>query len=152
MHRRVYTDTVSCSPQVVWAFLADLRNDKRWRLEVDEVEVLSGNPPFAPATYRESLRWAGLHGQAVLQVTESTPGSRLVIEVNGDGFSSRSSWTFEPGGDGTIITLNFSLEATMVMGMTELVLWGLATGWLSRDLPLLQGHVTCDVPSGWPED
>lgn len=143
MQRRVYSDTVSCPPEAVWAFLADLRNDKRWRREVDDVQLLSGVPPLAPAMYRENLRWAGLHGQADLHVTESKPGSHLVIEVDGDGFSSRSAWTFEPGGDGTIVTLNFSLNATTVMGMSEPVLWGLTSGWLARDLPLLQGRVAC---------
>lgn len=143
MRQTVYSDTVRCPPEEVWAFLADLRNDKAWRFEVDAVELLSGSPPLAPAIYREHLRWAGLHAEALLEVTQSSRGDALVVEVRGEGYSSRSAWRFEPHQNGTLVTLHFSLEATVAMGMTEPIVWKLADGWLSRDLPLLQGHLSC---------
>lgn len=143
MHRQVYSDALSCPPQVVWAFLADLRNDKLWRFEVTRVDLVTGTPPDAPATYREYLEWAGFRADVLLTVRESIPGSKLVVDVNAPGFSSQSEWTFEPREDGSIVTLNFSLEATMAMGMTEPVIWKLADAWLSRDLPLLVGHLAC---------
>lgn len=146
MHCEVFTTHVAQSPDVVWAFLSDLRNDSKWRHQIESVEVVSGTPGDAPTTYREYVRWEGMRREVDLTVSDARCCSRLVVRSDGPGYESESRWAFDPGADGTIVTLTFSLQTSGTMQIAEEVLWRVIRRWLIRDLPLLEGHLA-SVPS-----
>lgn len=50
----VYTQRMDKPPEVVRAFISDLRNDCAWREEVKASEIVSGAPTAAPARYSSS--------------------------------------------------------------------------------------------------
>ena len=142
MSQSVYTQPINRPPDAVWSFLADLRNDAAWRPEITAVELMSGRPRESSARYRETVTWEGLKAEVILTIAESVAGSRLVILSDGPGYSSRSAWRFEPHGEGCLVTLSFSLETTGAVHLTEPFMWGVVTGWLERDLPRLEGHLS----------
>jgi hypothetical protein len=51
-------------------------------------------------------------------------------------------WTFEPQGGMTLVTLVFSFEAAGPLHLAEPFMWKILAGWLERDLPLLEGHLS----------
>jgi len=142
VRRTVYSQPIARPPEAIWSFLADLRNDVSWRSEITAVELVSGTPREAPATYRESVESEGLRAEVTLTVSESVRGSRLVILGAGPGYRSRSAWRFEPHDGGTLVTLAFSLETSGAVHLAEPLMWGLVTRWLERDLPRLEGHLS----------
>ena len=147
MPQALYTQPITQSPYAIWSFLADLRNDRIWRLEIESSELESGEPRQAGARYREVLQWKGVRTEVVLQLVESVPGCRLVIETDDPGFHSRSTWTFEPMDGGALVTLLFSLETSGSLSVTEPVVWQIVSHWLERDLPLLEGHLMYATPA-----
>lgn len=150
MRREVFTAHIAQTPDVIWAFLADLRNDKKWRHEIAEVELVAGQPGTAPATYREVVKWESASAEITLTVSEAVCCSHLLILSDGPGYQSASRWSFDPSGDGTIVTLAFSFKTFGAVHLTEQLLWAVVTGWLSRDLPLLEGHLLAAAP-GQPQ-
>lgn len=125
----------------MWEFISDRRNDARWRREVVEVELVEGEPHLPGARFREVIKWEGVKSEIELTVTESVPEKRVVILSDDPGYRTRSVWTFEPQGEATLVTLSFSFEATGALRLAEPMLWGIASRWLERDLPLLEGHL-----------
>lgn len=135
------TTTVSKPRDVAWSFLADLRNDVAWRQEISSVVLLNGVPTLAPATYREIVVWGDLRATVILKVVESVPGKRLVVINEDRDYTSRSVWTFEPHGSGTLLMLAFSFETRGLAVHAEPFIWHTLDGWLERDLPLLERHM-----------
>lgn len=142
MRKSLYIQHVYKPAVAVWAFIADLRNDRLWRREITEVKLLSGEPPSAPAVYEETVEWEGLKTHVTLQVTESVEAALVVVLNEGSDYSSRSQWSFEAHGDMTIVSLAFSFEATGALRLAEPFMWTIVSGWLERDLPLLEGHLS----------
>jgi hypothetical protein len=144
MRQKLYVQPIAKTPESVWAYIADLRNDRLWRREVTAVRLLSGSPP-APAEYEATVEWEGLKANVALRVVESVRGRRVVIETGGEGGSdyySRAVWTFEPQGDGTLASLSFSFEARGPLHVAEPFMWPAVSGWLERDLPALEAHLS----------
>jgi hypothetical protein len=141
MRRMVFTQPIARPAELIWGFLSDLCNDRRWRQEIQAVELVSGTRGGAPATYRETVEWRGLKADATLTVTEAVEGRYIVILSEGKGYTSRSNWRFEPHSTGTLVSLVFSLETSGAVHLAEPVMWEMVTGWLERDLPMLEGHL-----------
>jgi uncharacterized protein YndB with AHSA1/START domain len=64
------TEDISRTPEEVWAFIADARNDPRWCHKVDSVEQVAGDGPGPAAKYR-----------VVHRPRPRKPASELLMEV-----------------------------------------------------------------------
>ena len=107
------------------------------------MRLVSGSPPDAPAEYETTVEWKGLKANVILRVVESVRGRRVVIGTGDDSdYHSRSAWTFEPQGQSTLVTLSLSFEARGALHVAEPFMWPAVSGWLERDLPLLEGHLS----------
>jgi hypothetical protein len=142
MRTALFTQPIDRPAEEIWAFIGDLRNDRRWRREVVDVELLSGEPPGAPATYQETVEWEGVKTRVLLRVSESVRASRVIVLNEGEDYTSRSVWAFEPHGGSTIVTLSFSFETSGALRIAEPFAWTVVSRWLARDLPLLEGHLS----------
>lgn len=144
MQPKVFTQVVCAAPDAVWWFLSDLRNDTAWRHEIKLVELVSGEPHEPGSRYRETVVWNDIDAEVELTVAESVPASRLVIVSDSAGYRSRSAWSFDPrSGKGSLVTLVFAIEASGALRLVEPAMAALVTGWLERDLRLLEGHLSC---------
>ncbi len=140
MRTATYTQQLKASPDAVLAFLSDLRNDRLWREEVREVEVVSGRPGEPGSTYRETLEWEAMHGHATLTVGTLAPG-RLTLIAQDPGYRSTWEYQFAPRDDGTNVTLTMTLSTEGPLRLIEPFMAGIITRWLERDLPKLDGLI-----------
>ena len=131
-------------PEVVWHFLADLRNDVTWRGEVIRVELAAGAPYIAGATYLEHVEWEGIEAEASLVVTEVVDGSRLVVVADDPSYRSVFTWQFIGDSSGTDLLLEMTLEASGTMRLVEPFLWAILNRWLERDLETLDEMIDSD--------
>lgn len=142
MRKALYTQPIARPAEAIWAYIGDLRNDRKWRREITDVKLLTGEPPCAPAEYEETVEWEGLKTEVSLRVSESVKGSLVVVLNEGSDYRSRSVWTFESKDGLTIVTLSFSFETSGALRLVEPFTWTVVSGWLERDLPLLEAHLS----------
>jgi uncharacterized protein YndB with AHSA1/START domain len=93
------TTEIARSPEDVWAFIADARNDPKWCHKVDSVEQLTGDGPGPTAKYRV------LH-----RPRPRKPPTALMVEVVEYDEPHRLSWR-EEDEDG-VFDVTYRLEAT----------------------------------------
>jgi uncharacterized protein YndB with AHSA1/START domain len=93
------TENIARPPEVVWAFIADARNDPRWCHKVDSVEQVAGDGPGPGAKYRV------LH-----RPRPRKPPSELTMEVVEYDQPRRLRWR-EEDEDG-VFNVVYQLEAT----------------------------------------
>lgn len=134
MRKTTYLKRLNHETAVVSAFLADLCNDKKWREEVLQTEIVSGTSGTAGAEYRETLTWEGLRAPASLTVSVVEEGSRLVIVARDPGYEAVYEYTFKPSGQGTELSLVATVETTGALQLVESFLWALVSRWLERGL------------------
>ncbi len=135
MRTATYVQHVASDPRTAVAFLADLRNDLRWRKEITAVEVVSGEPGTAGACYRETLIWEGMEAHATLTVSELDPSHRLVLLAEDPGYSSTYEYTVTADGNSSRIELAMTLTTDGPLRLIEPFMAALITRWLERDLP-----------------
>lgn len=134
MREGSYECRLSHEPNIVSAFVADLRNDAKWRQEIVDVELRSGTPGEAGAEYIEHVEWEGLRAHTSLKVTEVEPGMRVNLVGQDPGMRASFNYRFELAEDGTLLKLSVSLETMGALRLMEPFMWGIITRWLERDL------------------
>ena len=102
---RVHSSVVIKRPiDVVFAYVADYRNDPAWRSEVREIRFLS-EEPVAVGTH--ALETSVLLGRRVVTesvITAYEPNRRVEFDYVSGPFRVRGSRTFEPADGGTRVT------------------------------------------------
>lgn len=150
MRQTVFTEHIDKPPMEIWSFIANPENDVRWRREIEYVRRIRGFAGETGALYREVVASHGAATEVDLEIVEATPGARLILKSHGPSYESTAAWTIEPYGEGSFVTLRFALEMRGAAKISESVTWSLVVRWLQRDLPLLEGHLSC-LPSGTSE-
>jgi uncharacterized protein YndB with AHSA1/START domain len=99
----------------IFDFLADGRNNPKWRPAVTEIALVSG--AGVGATYRQTMRGPG--GRTIAgdyRVTESDRPRLLQFEVIAGPARPRGTFHLEPvGSDATQVTFSLNLQPTGVM-------------------------------------
>ena len=139
MRTTTYVRQLNHEPAIVSTFLADLCNDKKWREEVLQTELVSGTSGEPDAEYRETLTWEGLYAPASLTVASVEEGSRLVIVARDPEYKAVYEYSFSPIGQGTDLTLVATMNTTGALRLVEPFLWALINRWLERGLDALDG-------------
>lgn len=150
MRQTVFTEHIEKPPMEIWSFIANPENDVRWRREIEFVRRIRGAAGEPGALYREVVASHGAATEVELEIVEAKPGSRLVMRSEGPSYESTATWTIEPYGEGSFVTLRFAFEMRGAAKLSEAVTWSLVVRWLERDLPLLEGHLAC-LPTGASE-
>ena len=145
MRETRYVRQLHHEPTVVTDFLADLRNDGKWRPEVLRTDLLSGTPGHVGATYRETLTWEGMCAPATLTVTEMVPGTRLVVLAEDPGYRAVYEYAFAPTADGTDMLLVATVETVGPVQLIEPFLWAMISRWFERDFDTLDAAIGDEV-------
>jgi uncharacterized protein YndB with AHSA1/START domain len=102
------TIEIRCAPAEVFAFLADGRNDRRWRAAVLDVRLRSGQGPGA--VYEQGVKGPlGRRVPADYEITEYQPGRRLAFRAIAGPVRPEGSYELERVAAGTRLT--FTLRA-----------------------------------------
>ncbi|HXB03856.1 MAG TPA: SRPBCC family protein [Candidatus Angelobacter sp.] len=107
---------IHCSPEVVFAFIADKRNQTKWWSEYDSVELLTTEPIGRGARFREHGRTPpdGKEFVADDEILDFEPSRRMTSRVVTDLHPNGSEYTFDPIGSSTRVTYRFDFEHSLV--------------------------------------
>lgn len=98
--------SIARSPQEVWTFIADTRNDPQWCDKVDSVEQIAGDGPGGEARYRVLHRPIRRRKAKALAVTveEYEPPRQLRLREEDDDAVFEVTYRLEGAGEGTALT------------------------------------------------
>lgn len=100
------TIAIEQQPAVAFAFIAEPTNMTRWYDAVDHVTITAGVPVGLGARFEIIRSLPG--GRAIndVEITEYEPNRRITVESRQGPTPFRYTYTLEPIGDGTLLTLN----------------------------------------------
>ncbi len=134
MRKSTYTVHMEHPPERVSSFLANLCNDKKWRSEVVETQLVSGDAGSVGARYLETVVWEGLHAPADLSVTRLEQGRRLTVVAEDADYLATYEYEFDPAAGGTGLRLTSRIEKRGVLQLVEPFLTAIVTRWIQRGL------------------
>jgi mannose-6-phosphate isomerase-like protein (cupin superfamily)/carbon monoxide dehydrogenase subunit G len=126
------------TPEEVFAFVADLRNDPRWNSAIDEVQQTSEGPPGMGTTLLTVAHFLGRRFETPEEVTEYEPGRKLSTEVTSGPLRFTGSRTVEGVAGGTRLTLTAEGDSGGFFGIAEPIFARLATRRLEAELAKLK--------------
>jgi carbon monoxide dehydrogenase subunit G len=94
---------VAVPPAAVFAYLKD---PKTTMPALTKTEVIHEAPEDVGTAYRYEERFLGMRFTGIFVITEHVPDKRLTIEFSGALEEGRGTWTFEPSGEGTDVTID----------------------------------------------
>jgi uncharacterized protein YndB with AHSA1/START domain len=94
----------------VFRFVADVKNEPRWRGEIQTVEATSSGPTGLGSTFRKSGHLLGRAMVADATVIEFDEPRRVAIENRSDPYLGILRYTLAQRGSGTSITLAVDLR------------------------------------------
>ena len=110
MVRSAETVILTRSPQEVFRFVADLRNEPKWHTDVDSVPPGTDPVPVVGKTY--PLKFKPFIGttDGTLTAVEVQQDKRVVYQGEFGGLKPTISYTIEPAGGGTRFTRSVELH------------------------------------------
>lgn len=126
------------APAEVSAYAGDPTNAPTWYVNIESVEWRTP-PPVALGSRMEFVaKFLGRRIAYTYEVTELVPGERLVMQTAQGPFPMRTTYTWEPAGDGTRMTLRNTGEPA---GFSRLAAPVMATAMrraMTKDLAALK--------------
>jgi uncharacterized protein YndB with AHSA1/START domain len=104
MIRSAKSVTVSRTPEEVFAFVSDLRNEPRWHVDIESVPADTDVPPLAGKTYPMKFKPFMGKTAGTFTAVEVGPGHRLVFRADFAGLQPMIIYTVEPDGSGARFT------------------------------------------------
>lgn len=102
----VIVETVIARPvEVVAAFAGDPTNAPQWYVNITSVEWRTAPPLGEGSEIEFEARFLGRRMLYTYRVTELVPAQRLVMSTTHGPFPMRTTYTWEPAGSGTRMTL-----------------------------------------------
>ena len=109
--------TISRPPSEVFAFMANLDNIAKWNAEVQSFTVSTSGPTKAGSKFVEHTKVGGSPITVNCEVTEFTPSSRIVFTGESSPFNFEFTYTLEPAGAGTQLSLQGQVSPKGLMAL-----------------------------------
>lgn len=104
MTRTSASVVVDRSPEDVFAFVADLRNEPQWHLDVVSVPPETDPVPVVGKTYPVTFKPFMGNSEGRFTAVEVVPGSKIVFDGEFGGLRPRITYLIEPAEAGTRFT------------------------------------------------
>ena len=105
---------VKRTPDVVFAFVSDFRNEPRYYPDVLSVEMMTAAPIGAGTRFRSRVRLpGGQKVEGVEEIVDFEPNRRLTTRVAATNRPNIDEFIFEPVEVGTRVTHRFDLELSL---------------------------------------
>jgi uncharacterized protein YndB with AHSA1/START domain len=105
------SQTISASPDTVFAFVADLANLPRWQSGIVSAEQTSPDPVGVGSTAHVVRELLGQRLAVDLTVTDYQPGRRLALASAASGIGVKAALELEPVDTGTLIRFAMEIRA-----------------------------------------
>ena len=104
-------ETITRTPQEVFAFITNPENASKVMESVTESVVLTEGPLGVGTRFRETRMMNGKEAVAELEVVGFEPGQRYAVRNVTEGITSTYTYTFSPADGGTAIDLECEVTA-----------------------------------------
>ena len=120
MVRLTRSGTVSRAPNEVFAFLADCRTEEVWDPDTVSVVKLTDGPIGLDTQFRDINKAGGRQTETIWKtVVYDEPRRVTRAGESSNGMSLRSTYTVEPAGDGSRVTLQLEVELSGLRRLLE---------------------------------
>ncbi|HEU4810655.1 MAG TPA: SRPBCC family protein [Nocardioides sp.] len=129
---------IARAPAEVSAYAGDPTNAPTWYVNIESVEWRTPAPVAVGSQMDFVAKFLGKRIAYTYEVTELVPGERLVMQTAQGPFPMRTTYTWEPAGDGTRMTLRNTGEPA---GFSRLAAPVMATAMrraMTKDLAALK--------------
>jgi len=100
---------ISRSAPDVFAYVADLRNEPQWHVDIESVPTDTPSLPVAGTSYPVKFKPFLGKSDGVFTAVEVVPGSKVVYDAELAGMRPRITYLVEPEGDGARFTRSVDL-------------------------------------------
>ena len=139
MRRVKASQTISASPEAVFAFVADLANLPRWQSGIVSAEQTTPDPVGVGSSAHVVRELLGQRLAVDLSVTDYQPGQRLALASAASGIAVIGALDLEPAPAGTLIRFTMEIRAQNVfMAPFEGAVAGAAASDLATSLEQLK--------------
>jgi uncharacterized protein YndB with AHSA1/START domain len=99
-------------PDEVYRYVADLRNEPNWHVDIASVPPETDSLPVVGRAY--ALKFKPFMGktEGTFTIVEVEPGARVVYRADFAGLQPRITYTVEPVGDGARFTRSVEMRPT----------------------------------------
>jgi len=138
---------IGASPEVVFAYLANLDHLAEWQAGIVSAELTSGGEVGIGSTARVVRELMGQRLEAPLRITAYGPPHRLSIASEVSGVQASADFELAPLDDGWATDLRFAMEirAGGMMRFMEPMIAGAAGGDIETSLARLQERFAPDA-------
>jgi uncharacterized protein YndB with AHSA1/START domain len=139
MRRVEASQTISASPEAVFAFVADLANLPRWQSGIVSAEQTTPDPVGVGSSAHVVRELLGQRLAVDLSVTDYQPGRRLALDSAASGIGVTGVLDLEPATGGTLIRFTMEIAAENIfMAPFEGAVAGAAASDLATSLDQLK--------------
>jgi uncharacterized membrane protein len=139
--------TIHRSPEDVYSFVSDYRNDVLWRHGVTEMTLDPPAPVRVGTRTREVMRFFGRRLLTEAEVTEVVPNQRTAFRSSSGPISVTGFRQVEPADGATEITFNLEGEMDSLFSALAPILKPMFRRQVSRDLVRLKMYL--ERPGAW---
>jgi len=119
------SEAIARSPQDVFAFVADVRNDPKWHTDVTEASLTQGDGSSVGSVYTIKVKpQMGMTGGTV-KVAEYSAPSKIVYDVDMGRMKPTTTFTVQPDGSGARISRKVEMETTGLMKLMAPLMGGM---------------------------
>jgi polyketide cyclase/dehydrase/lipid transport protein len=108
---------VKRSPDVVFSFLSDSRNDPKYRADIESVELVTGEPIGLGARFRYRARVRNTIVLGIEEIVDYEPNRRLTTRSASARHPNLAELTFEPVQGGTRVTNRFEFQRSIASAL-----------------------------------
>lgn len=119
------SEAIAKSPEEVFAFVADVRNDPKWHTDVTDVTLTQGDGETVGSVYEIKVKpQMGMTGGTV-KVAEYSAPSRIVFNVDMGKMKPTTTFTVQREGSGARISRKVEMETTGLMKLMAPLMSGM---------------------------
>ena len=119
------SEAIARSPQDVFAFVADVRNDPKWHTDVTEATLTQGDGTSVGSIYTIKVKpQMGMTGGTVAVAEYSAP-TKIVFAVDMGKMKPTTTFTVQPEGTGARISRKVEMETTGMMKVMAPLMGGM---------------------------
>jgi uncharacterized protein YndB with AHSA1/START domain len=119
------SEAIAKSPEEVFAFVADVRNDPKWHTDVIDATLTQGDGKTVGSVYDIKVKpQMGMTGGTV-KVAEYAAPSRIVFDVDMGKMKPTTTFTVQPEGTGARISRKVEMEPTGMMKLMAPLMSGM---------------------------
>ena len=108
---------VNRTPEVVFSFLSDSRNDPKYRAHIESVELVTGEPIGPGARFRYRARVRNTIVLGIEEIVDYEPNRRLTTRSASARHPNLAELTFEPVQGGTRVTNRFEFQRSIASAL-----------------------------------